>query len=283
MNRYFNLHLTRDDIQDLPEVTVWGDAYSILNKKWYEPGATNGIIQDGTMVTCLPTPYNQAWMEGHLYQIPGMYHHYREQFVQTLQEWMESRSIKATGPFQSCAILLISNDGKVLWVKERSGTRKGQINPIGGKVRDKYFPNTQGALYAAFEELAEEGHFLISNAEALKEALLCIGSVMVNTATNQKCLCIGIQWNETSDKLIEWWKSEQAIRDDCDFLPSKWNEIERLISFPFSNASELTEYPSAMLRFIQKYKNDLNLSKGLRLTDCKSISFNRLALPVVHI
>ena len=294
MNRYFNLHLTRNDIQDLPEVTVWEDAYSILNKKWYEAGAPNGIIQDGTMVTCLPTPYNQAWMEGHLYQIPGMYHHYGEQFVLTLQEWIAERGVSATGPFQSCAILPISNDGNVLWVKEKTGNRKGQINPIGGKVQDKYFPNSQGALYAVFEELAEEGHFLISNTEALKKALLCIGSVTVNTSTNQKCLCIGIQWNETSDKLIEWWKSEQAIRNDCDFLPSKWNEIEQLIPLPLYEKSDLEEYPSLMLRFIQKYKSDIDAlrasahsgastSKGLRLSDCKSISFNRLALPVVHI
>jgi Flavin containing amine oxidoreductase len=290
MNHYFNLHITRDDIQDLPEVTVWGDAYSILNKKWYEPNAPNGIIQDETMITCLPTPYNQAWMEGHLYQIPGFYHHYCEQFVKILDEWIKSHGVSAIGPFLSCAIVPITKDGKVLLVKEKSGIRKGQTNPIGGKVRDKYFPNTQGALYAAFEELAEEGHFLISNTEALKEALLCIGSVTVNTSTNQKCLCIGIQWNETSDKLIEWWKSEQAIRDESDFLPAKWNEIEQLIPVTLDRKLNketehiaLTEYPSLLLQFIQKYKNNIDMSKGLRLTDCKTITFNRLALPVAHI
>ena len=65
-----------------------------------------------------------------------------------------------------------------------------------------------------------------------------------------------------------------------------YDEIEQLIALPFEGKVELTEYPSLMLRFIQKYKNNLDplrASKGLRLTDCKSISFNRLALPVVHI
>ena len=289
MNRYFNLRLTRDDIQDIPEVTMWGDAYTILNPQWYQPEAPKGILHDGVMVTCLPKPYHQAWMEGHLYQLPGMYHQYQTQFVQVCLQWIQDHQANAlVGPFHSCTIMPIVNDTteQILWVRENSGPRKGSLNPIGGKVVDKYFPDTQGALYAAFEELAEEGHLLVSNAKALYDSILCIDTVIVNQGKRPeeefKCICIGLVWKETANKMVEWWKSELLHRQDLDFLPSRWLEIEEMVPRDLMDSTTLDYYPKRMLATIQKYRSSLSGIQGLRLGDTKSITFNRLALPVVH-
>ncbi len=287
MNQYFNLHLTREDIQDIPEVTMWGDAYTILNPKWYDPEAPKGIIHDGTMITSLPKPYHQAWMEGHLYQLPNMFHHYQTQFVQTCLQWIKDHQANAlNGSFHSCTILFITNDNKILWIREKLGSRKGSINPIGGKVVDKYFPDIQGALHAAYEELAEEGHIVISDPKSLYDSILCIDTVIVNQGKRPeeefRCLCIGLVWNETADKMIEWWKSELEHRNEHDFLPSRWLEIEELVPRDINDSKDLDYYPKRMLGTIQKYTSSLPGTKGLRLSHCKSIHFNRLGLPIAN-
>jgi hypothetical protein len=283
MNQYFNLKITRDDIQDIPEVIVWGDAYSILNPSWFEPTAKIGTFHNGAMITSLPKPFDQAWMEGHLYQIPGLFHTLREQFVEIVQKWIVDHGVPLSkGPFRSCTIIPVIKQDESLYTlvgKESTGKRKGQWNPIGGKVLDKYFPDLQGALYACFEELAEEACILIQSIHKLYSSILCVGEV--DTQYNIKVLCISIVFDETKERMIQWWNQQRQYRLDQPWLPERWLEFEDIKEINIQDPKDLSYYPLRMIQFVQKYISSINTTIGLNLEDITSIQFNSLALPFV--
>lgn len=67
-------HISNIETNDVKVLEAWWpDAYTILKAKYFEETASNSLPQLPFVVTSLPTPLDQAWMNGHLRWINKVY------------------------------------------------------------------------------------------------------------------------------------------------------------------------------------------------------------------
>jgi hypothetical protein len=279
MNHYFNCNLSLANIIDT-KTEVWNDAFSILTPKWYSSSIEQtNPIQDNVMITCLPTQFNQAWMEGHLHIIPSLLSKEENLFVNILKEYpidLPSAIIKAS------SIVPIVKQGEEYFIitgQERYGKNKDLLNIIGGKSYDKFWPTFENAIRTMFIELYEEACIMIPPEEFGKGLI----RLFCKPDNDKGYNLVSIIYIDNYDEFKNIFDQEKENRINITGLPSKYKELQdlQLININLYDSTKVTSLTEEMIILI-KEMIPFDLSSIQPIKTFIPVKINDLLLPCIY-